>query len=114
MLSQNNLNEIVVIDRTSTVTRSTIVESNQLFQRRFALAVCRSDALLLLLLLLRVVSAARRRRRSAAQALLVDAAIQALLRCAAARWKNRRSTKTMRLQVVNGVEALLLGRCCCD
>jgi len=63
---------------------------------------------------LRVVSAARRRRRSAAQALLVDAAIQALLRCAAARWKNRRSTKTMRLQVVNGVEALLLGRCCCD
>ena len=84
MLSQNNLNEIVVIDGTSTVTRSTIVENNQQFQRRFALAVCRSDALLLLL---RVVNAARRRRRSAAKALLVDAATRS---------QGRRSTKNNR------------------
>jgi hypothetical protein len=93
------------------VTRSTIVENNQRLQRRFALAVRRNNALLL--------AASRKLRcspslRSAAQALLVDAAAHALLRDAAARWKNRRSTKTTRLQVVNGVEVLLLERCCCD
>jgi len=82
------------------VRRSTIVENNQRLQRRFALAVRRNNALLL--------------AASAAQALLVDAAARTLLRDATARWKNRRSTKTTRLEVVNEVKALLLGRCCCD
>jgi hypothetical protein len=53
-------------------------------------------------------------RAARCHALFVSAAAHTLLRDAAARWKNRRSTKTTRLQVVDEVKALLLGRCCCD